>query len=64
MFVNFHETSASILCYFDSYHFMLCRCEAALGEFLRGIKRNPTNVNFANMVNILVVHSQSEGKFW
>ncbi|PFX23014.1 Protein VAC14-like [Stylophora pistillata] len=35
-------------------------CEAALGEFLRGIKRETKNVNFADMVNILVIHSQSE----
>lgn len=35
-------------------------CEAVLGEFLRGIKRESKNVNFANMVNILVIHSQSE----
>ena len=41
--------------------FLLCRCEAALGEFLRGIKRETKNVNFADMVNILVIHSQSEG---
>ena len=41
----------------------LCRCEAVLGEFLRGIKRESKNVNFANMVNILVLHSQSEGNF-
>ena len=39
-----------------------CRCEAVLGEFLRGIKRESKNVNFAHMVNILVIHSQSEGK--
>ena len=39
----------------------LCRCEAVLGEFLRGIKRESKTVNFANMVNILVLHSQSEG---
>lgn len=39
----------------------LCRCEAVLGEFLRGIKRESKNVNFAHMVNILVLHSQSEG---
>ena len=37
------------------------RCEAVLGEFLRGIKREPKNVNFPHMVNILVIHSQSEG---
>jgi len=36
-------------------------CEAVLGEFLRGIKREPKNVNFPHMVNILVIHSQSEG---
>lgn len=35
-------------------------CEAILGEFLRGIKRESKNVNFAHMVNILVVHSQPE----
>ena len=40
---------------------LLCRCEAVLGEFLRGIKRESKNVNFADMVNILVIHSQSEG---
>ncbi|XP_027047389.1 protein VAC14 homolog [Pocillopora damicornis] len=35
-------------------------CETALGEFLRGIKRETKNINFADMVNILVIHSQSE----
>eukprot|EP00795_Rhopilema_esculentum_P001341 gene1341-15741_t len=35
-------------------------CEFILGEFLKDIKKNHSNVNFANMVNILVLHSQSE----
>lgn len=35
-------------------------CEAILGEFLRGIKKEPENVNFAHMVNILVLYSQPE----
>ncbi|XP_028392821.1 protein VAC14 homolog [Dendronephthya gigantea] len=34
-------------------------CETALGEFLREIKKFPENVNFADMVNIIVVHSTS-----
>lgn len=34
-------------------------CEVALGEFLREIKKSPENVNFADMVNIVVVHSTS-----
>ena len=34
-------------------------CEAVLGEFLREIKKSPDNVNFADMVNIIVVHSTS-----
>ncbi len=38
------------------------RCEAILGEFLREIKKSPDNVNFADMVNIIVVHSTSNGK--
>ena len=37
------------------------RCEAVLGEFLRDIKKNPQHVNFANMVNVLVLHSQTAG---
>ena len=40
---------------------LFCRCEAVLGEFLRGIKRESENVKFAHMVNILVIHSQSDG---
>eukprot|EP00794_Sanderia_malayensis_P019211 gene19211-21135_t len=35
-------------------------CEFILGEFLKDIKKNHSTVNFANMVNILVLHSQSE----
>lgn len=37
------------------------RCEALLGEILKEIKKSPDTVNYAEMVNILVVHSQSEG---
>ena len=33
-----------------------------LGEFLREIKNHPDNVNFPDMVNIVVVHSTSNGK--
>ncbi|XP_031569488.1 protein VAC14 homolog [Actinia tenebrosa] len=35
-------------------------CEALLGEILREIKKSPETVNYAEMVNILVLHSQSE----
>ncbi|XP_065676079.1 protein VAC14 homolog isoform X2 [Hydra vulgaris] len=35
-------------------------CEFILGEFLKDIKKNHSNVNFAAMVNNLVHHSQSE----
>ena len=42
-----------------NYSFL--RCEAILGEFLRGIKKEPENVNFAHMVNVLVLYSQPEG---
>lgn len=35
-------------------------CEFILGEFLKDIKKNHTNVNYAAMVNNLVHHSQSE----
>ena len=45
---------------FNYYSFL--RCEAILGEFLRGIKKEPENVKFAHMVNILVLHSQPEGR--
>ena len=41
---------------------ILHRCEVALGEFLREIKKSPEKVNFADMVNIVVVHSTSSGK--
>ncbi|XP_067131092.1 protein VAC14 homolog isoform X2 [Centruroides vittatus] len=34
-------------------------CETVLGEFLRNIIRNPQKVDFAAMVNILIIHSQS-----
>lgn len=30
-----------------------------LSDFLRSIKMNPSRVNFANMINILIVHAQS-----
>ena len=33
-----------------------------LGEFLRDIKKAPENVKYADMVNVLVIHSQYEGK--
>uniref|UniRef100_A0A672SLK4 Protein VAC14 homolog n=1 Tax=Sinocyclocheilus grahami TaxID=75366 RepID=A0A672SLK4_SINGR len=32
-------------------------CEVVLGEFLKEIKKNPSSVKFAEMANILVVHS-------
>ena len=39
----------------------LFRCEAVLGEFLRDIKKGPEKVKYADMVNVLVLHSQYEG---
>ncbi|XP_025830153.1 protein VAC14 homolog isoform X2 [Agrilus planipennis] len=33
-------------------------CDSVLGEFLRSIKRDPTRVDFSNMVNILINHAQ------
>lgn len=35
-------------------------CEALLGEFLRTIKNDPSNVNFPGMINILIVHAQEK----
>lgn len=35
------------------------RCETQLGEFLRSIKRDPTRVDFAGMINILINHAQA-----
>uniref|UniRef100_A0A672R6D6 Protein VAC14 homolog n=1 Tax=Sinocyclocheilus grahami TaxID=75366 RepID=A0A672R6D6_SINGR len=32
-------------------------CEVVLGEFLKEIKKNPSSVKFAEMANILVIHS-------
>ncbi|KAL4630309.1 hypothetical protein GN956_G15730 [Arapaima gigas] len=34
------------------------RCEVVLGEFLKEIKKTPSNVKFAEMANILVIHCQ------
>ncbi|XP_063294124.1 protein VAC14 homolog [Pelobates fuscus] len=34
-------------------------CEMSLGEFLKEIKKQPSSVKFAEMANILVIHSQS-----
>ncbi|XP_072403206.1 protein VAC14 homolog isoform X2 [Diabrotica undecimpunctata] len=36
-------------------------CETILGEFLRKIKAEPTNVNFGGMINILINHAQEKG---
>lgn len=38
------------------------RCEVALGEFLKEIKKNPSSVKFAEMANILVIHCQACGE--
>lgn len=38
------------------------RCEVALGEFLKEIKKNPSSVKFAEMANILVIHCQAAGE--
>ncbi len=38
------------------------RCEAALGEFLRGISKSPNKVNYSAMVNVLIAHCHSSGK--
>lgn len=40
----------------------LHRCEVALGEFLKEIKKNPSSVKFAEMANILVIHCQAAGE--
>ncbi|XP_060518778.1 protein VAC14 homolog isoform X2 [Cylas formicarius] len=35
-------------------------CETTLGEFLRSIKSEPSRVNFAAMINILINHAQEK----
>ncbi|KAG0727237.1 Protein VAC14 [Chionoecetes opilio] len=35
------------------------RCEAVVGEFLVSIKKAPEKVKFADMINIVIVHAQS-----
>lgn len=35
-------------------------CETTIGEFLRGIKSDPTRVNFGAMINILINHAQEK----
>ena len=37
-------------------------CESALGEFLKGIGKNPQRLDYPAMVNILITHSQSNGQ--
>lgn len=38
----------------------LCnRCEAVIGEFLASIKKAPEKVKFADMINIVITHAQS-----
>lgn len=39
--------------------FSWCRCEAVVGEFLVSIKKAPDKVKFAEMINILITHAQS-----
>lgn len=35
-------------------------CETVLGEFLRSIKKDPSRVDFGNMINILITHAQDK----
>lgn len=35
-------------------------CDTVLDEFLRSIKGDPTRVNFAGMINILIIHAQEK----
>lgn len=35
------------------------RCEAVVGEFLASIKKAPEKVKFADMINIVITHAQS-----
>lgn len=35
-------------------------CESTLGEFLRGIKSEPSRVDFGAMINILINHAQEK----
>lgn len=35
-------------------------CETVLGEFLRNIKSDPSRVDFAGMINILIIHAQEK----
>lgn len=37
-------------------------CESVLGEFLRSIVAKPDEAELPFMVNILIVHAQSQGK--
>lgn len=34
-------------------------CDSVLGEFLRKIKNDPTRIAFAEMINVLITHAQS-----
>lgn len=34
-------------------------CDTQLGEFLRSIKKDPSRVDFARMINTLIIHAQS-----
>ncbi len=37
------------------------RCEAVLGEFLKSVKEQPSEVDIRHMVNVLIVHAQAKG---
>lgn len=38
------------------------RCESVLGQFLRTLKTRPHELELKHMINVLIVHAQSDGK--
>jgi hypothetical protein len=40
-------------------HISWFRCNTVLGEFLSSIKKDPSCVDFASMINIVIAHSQA-----
>jgi hypothetical protein len=39
--------------------YILIRCNIVLGEFLNSIRKDPSCVDFAGMINIMIAHSQA-----
>ena len=59
--LQLHQFNTDVKMVVSEVPVLYFRCQNVLSEFLTGIKKSKSCVNFAGMANILIVHSQNSG---